>query len=422
MRLFGFDIRRAERQGEERASVESPSVPISSEAILRVFGIEADLSAEPVSVEMALKDPAIWCAVNFLAGTLATLPLGVYGRDRENNRTKLKGAVANMLAGRVNPGLSCFEWRKRGFEQVLTEGRWLTFIERNARGMPLALWPMSVRDTRIERRDGRVIYLHSDGTATRPYEASQVIDLAYMLHADGLRHRVPAIQCAEAVRAARGAAQYAARFYRRGGVPPFAVEGGFESAGGVERAGRDIMAAVQNAARRGDAVMPLPSGHKIHALGVDPEKAQNIEGQRFSVEQAARIYQLPPVFLHDLTRGTFANAEQQGSTLVRHTLLRWTEQLEAELALKLFRATGGVSRHIEHDFNRLQRGDYASRMAGHAAAINAAVRMPDEVRAEENLPAAPGGNRLYIQSGTVPVTSLPDTVEGADSEEGESNG
>jgi phage portal protein BeeE len=38
---------------------------------------------------------------------------------------------------------------------------------------------------------------------------------------------------------------------------------------------------------------------------------QLIELQRFSIEQVARIYSLPPVFLQDLTHGTFSNTEQQ---------------------------------------------------------------------------------------------------------------
>jgi phage portal protein BeeE len=44
----------------------------------------------------------------------------------------------------------------------------------------------------------------------------------------------------------------------------------------------------------------------------------------------SRIYQLPPTFLQDLSRATFSNSEQQDLHLVKHTLKRWVEQLEAE--------------------------------------------------------------------------------------------
>ena len=59
---------------------------------------------------------------------------------------------------------------------------------------------------------------------------------------------------------------------------------------------------------------------------------QLIELQKFCVEQIARIYSLPPVFLQDLSTGTFSNLEQQDIHYVKHTLRRWIEQTEQEMS------------------------------------------------------------------------------------------
>jgi phage portal protein BeeE len=51
----------------------------------------------------------------------------------------------------------------------------------------------------------------------------------------------------------------------------------------------------------------------------------------------------------------------------------------------------------------LLRGDFTSRMAGYATAINNAIMQPSEVRERENLPADTAGNVLLIQGATVPL-------------------
>ena len=80
--------------------------------------------------------------------------------------------------------------------------------------------------------------------------------------------------------------------------------------------------------------MALPSGHELKAGGFSSEDKQLIELQKFCVEQIARIYSLPPVFLQDLSTGTFSNVEQQDIHYVKHTLRRWIEQTEQEMPVR----------------------------------------------------------------------------------------
>jgi HK97 family phage portal protein len=131
---------------------------------------------------------------------------------------------------------------------------------------------------------------------------------------------------------------------------------------------------------------------------------QLLELQRFSIEQIARIYSLPPVFLQDLTHGTFSNTEQQDLHFVKHTVKRWVEQFEQEMNLKFFGR--GSDFYVEFNVDGLLRGDLKSRMEAYAVSIQNAIRTPDEIRAIENLPAK-GANDLLIQGATVPLGSQP---------------
>lgn len=147
--------------------------------------------------------------------------------------------------------------------------------------------------------------------------------------------------------------------------------------------------------------MALPMGHEMKTIGFNPNEMQLIELQRFSIEQVARIYSLPPVFLQDLTHGTFSNTEQQDLQFVKHTLKRWIEQVEQEMNLKLF--PRGSKQYVEFNVDGLLRGDFKTRMEAHATSIQNAIRTPNEVRTIENMAPHDGGESLMVQGATVPI-------------------
>ncbi len=126
------------------------------------------------------------------------------------------------------------------------------------------------------------------------------------------------------------------------------------------------------------------------------------EAMRFLVEEIARLYNLPPVFLQDLTHGTFSNTEQQDLHLTKHLVAQWAKAFEDELNLKLFGQKRNA-RFVEHNLDGLQRGDFKSRMDGMAQAVQSGLMTPNEGRALDNRPAQDGGDKLFIQGATVPL-------------------
>ena len=139
-------------------------------------------------------------------------------------------------------------------------------------------------------------------------------------------------------------------------------------------------------------------------VGFDPEKGQMTDARRFQVEEIARAYQIPPVFLQDLSRATFSNAEQQDLHLVKHLISQWATALEGEMNLKLFgRSNNG--RYVEHNLDGLLRGDFKTRLEGISRAVMSSVLTPNEGRALENRPADPdpAADMLYRQGATVPL-------------------
>lgn len=393
---------------ESRATVTQASSDFIQVLGLRDF-LGASASGITVTTEKALGVPAVWAAVNFIAGTVAGLPLHVF-RKSSDGRKRVTTGIAHVLQGAVNDELSSFAWRKHMMECVLTGGRSFTFIERNKLNKVTDLWPLEPSKVTVRMKDWRRTYEYRDGGKVRTYDAAEILDVPFMLKADGLNHAGPINSCRDAIALSIAATDYGSRFFQGGGVPPFAVTGNFQSGGAMQRAADDLAAAVSSAATEERLALVLPSGLEIKQIGGDPEKAQFVELKRFMIEEIARAYSIPPTFLQDLSHGTFSNTEQQDLHFVKHTIKRWVEQLEQEMNLKFFGRD--AKQYVEFNVDGLLRGDYKTRMEGHAQSIQNGIATPNEVRELENRPRLDGGDNLMIQGATVPLVSQEGTSTG----------
>ncbi|MEJ0015703.1 MAG: phage portal protein [Acetobacteraceae bacterium] len=393
-------------RAEARSSPEDPRIPLSSpEAFSALFGSWRSAAGVEVTPERALGVPAVWCAVNFIAGTIASLPLITYTRDAEGNRRRADGdPIYWLLHDEVNAELqTSFAWRKYSMVNTLLRGRSVSFIERNRIGRPTNLWPLNPLATTVERVGGRKQYRYRDGAAEHVYAASEVIDIPFMLCVDGISAEAPTSRLRNSLGLAIAIEDYAATFFRGGGVPPLAMQMPDKASPAAgTRAAANIDELIRDARSDGRLVLPLPTGHRLEQIGFNPEAGQLVEARRLQVEEIARMFMLPPIFLQELTRANFANSEQQDLHFVKHTLTQWLECWEQELNAKLF---GPRSRNfVEFNVDGLLRGDFATRMAGYATGIQNAIITPDEARDSENRPRMGGeAAKLHVQGATVPL-------------------
>lgn len=410
MRLFGYDISR----GETR-NAEDPRVPVSAASFLAFMGIDTGIGSY-VSIENALKVPAVQAAVTFLSGSLANLPLHGY-RAKGDNAERLGGSLQILLNEAPNPEWTSYGLRKYFWQQVFTTGRGLLWIERDG-PVIYNIWPLETGKATKARIGGKTVYNYDGG---RVYQAADVIDVSFMLKANQLEVYSPIGNCARAINLALSMEAYASGFFAGGGVPPLALVGPMPAgAEAVKRAQADIKRAITAAKAKNDAVFPIPAGYDLKPVGFDPEKGQMTEARRFQIEEIARAYNLPPVFLQDLTHGTFSNTEQQDLHLTKHVIAQWAKAFEEECNLKLFGQKKN-GRYVEHNMDALMRGDFKTRMEALAKGVQTALLTPDEARGLENRPPMPNGDRLYIQGATVPLGTQPVTNNGGANDPGNSD-
>lgn len=396
---------RRDASPAETRSLEDPQYKISEnpDALLRLFGVlDAQGSLPIVPIAAALQVPAVFAAVAFLSRTLAALPLHTF--EAGQNGAKVEDEQAQLLNVAPNAEWSSFGWRQYHWQQVFTGGRGVSWIER-VNGRTLGIWPMDPSKTMVGRRNGRKYYRFEN----IEYPAADVIDTPFMLRSDQLSVLAPLTTCNKAVSLAIAMSDFAGSFFMGGGVPPLALGGPMPS--GVEafrRAQNDIQKAIDLAKKSNSNFFPLPPGHELKPVGFDPAKGQMTEARLFQIQEIARAFQIPPVFLQDLSKGTFSNTEQQDLQLVKHLIGQWAKAFEDELNLKLY-GWRNRERRVKHNLDGLQRGDFKSRIAALAQSIQTAQMTPDEARAfEDRAPYPDGlGSKPYIQGATVPLGSAP---------------
>jgi len=380
---------------------EKRQVSVSNPNFFELLGFPE--LATGVTVQNALGVPAIWAAVQFLSGTIAGLPLQVF-RKTKDGRKRVNNNLASIVNENANDELTSFDWLKYNFEQVFTGGRGYTWIERNTSGAVINLWPLEPNKVTVKRTNGRTTYTFKMDTKEIIYQANEIIDITFMLQSDMINSRSPIFTNREVIRKAIEATKFGAKLFHNGGIPPYALIGAFSTKEALERASEDMAVTMATVADKERPFLPLPKDHEIKPLGLDPEKLQ-LEGlQRFLIEEIARIYSIPPVMLQDLTHGTFANTEQQDLHLVKHTIKRWVEQMEAQMNLKLFGRNSNL--FVEFNLDGLLRGDIKTRFDAYAKGIQNGFLTPDQARGFENFEAKGGkAEELFIQGATVPLNS-----------------
>lgn len=392
-----FDLFRSEK----RDSPESIKSSATAAEIFAFFGLDSR-SLPSVTADSAMRVPAYAAARNFLSSSMANLPLHAYRMDGKATK-RLGGSLQRILNEAPNAEWSSYAARKYFWSGVFGErGRGLFYIERGSTG-PTALYPMDPTKTTVKRVGLQRVYEWNDAGEKKVYQAADVIDVPFLLKADQLSTYSTLLNGERAIQLALAMNEYGSQFFAGGGVPPLALVGPMPAGPeAMKRAMGDISRAIDTARQSDKPIVNIPPGYELKPIGIDPDKGQMTDARRFQIEEIARVFNLPPVFLQDLTHGTFSNTEQQDLHLVKHLIAQWAKALEDELNLKLFGAENN-RRWCEHSLDGLMRGDFKSRIEAMASGVNSALITPDEARALDNRPPMDGGDKLYIQGATIPL-------------------
>lgn len=350
-----------------------------------------------VDEETSLRVIAVYACVNLLSSTIASLPLPVYKTLSRGKERAVNHPLYPVLHDNPNPEQTSFTWRQTSMAHALLWGNLYSEIEFNSRGVPVALWPLppwrvQPKRTALNKQLYWEVHLQNEGPKYIPdYAMYHVMALG----TNGITGLSPIRQAIEAVGLTMAAEEFGARLFghgaNMGGVvehPKVLSETGHKNL-------EDSLNKNYTGLGKSHRIMLLEEGMKWAKSGVAPEEAQFLETRKFQIGEIARLYNVPPHMIQELSHATFSNIEHQGIDFVVNTLRPWLVNLEQEKKRKLFK--GDPEHFAEYMVDGLLRGDAQSRFAAYSTARQWGWMSANDIRELENQNPLPGeeGN-IYL--------------------------
>jgi hypothetical protein len=133
-----------------------------------------------------------------------------------------------------------------------------------------------------------------------------------------------------------------------------------------------------------------------------------LDSQRFSVEQMARIFRVPPHMIGVTTAGamSYNSVEQQNINFVQHTLRSYIAKIEDAYSSLL-----PVGAFLRFNIDGLLRGDFQTRMQGYSIGAQAGFLSTNDIRRFEDLRPVAGGDvyRVPLANVDLAAASLVET-------------
>ena len=163
--------------------------------------------------------------------------------------------------------------RKFSFEQTLTGGRSVTLIVRNGQGVITDLVPLGPTDLSVYSKTSEQGYpTKGYRTKTAIYEATEIIELNFMLKHNMIDVRGPIMTNKNVIGLAIASSRCGSKAFQSGGIPLVALQGSFTSGVAAQRASEDVANATIELAREGRPVMALLVGHEFKPSGFHQRK------------------------------------------------------------------------------------------------------------------------------------------------------
>jgi len=374
------------------ASIESPQVSISSAEVGLLFGGETVSAGVQVTEERALGLPAVFRAVNVVAGTIASLPIHAFRDSTTGARTPVASShPAAKLLATPHPDMTQFELWETVLTHMILWGNAYLWLRRDALGRVVELWPIHPSRMRAGRTsDLKKVYKLDGGDVE--LDDTRILHLPAFGY-DGVCGVSPVRLAREGLGLAIAAEQYGAKLFGSGSL----ATGILQTDQRLTPDQADALQVRWRAKRSGlnsaHETIVLDAGAKWTQLSIPPGDAQFLESRSFQVSEIARMFGVPPHMLMDTEKVTSwgTGIEQQSIGFVVYTLRTWIIRIEQRLSRIL--SPQPVYAHITVE--GLLRGDSAQRAAFYKQMFDMGAYNTDEIRALEEMGPVPGGDVRY---------------------------
>lgn len=340
------------------------------------------------SVRHAAQLPAVQAAVGTISNRISILPLYVYdiSRTGEESRVEALDDEARILSTRWSDFTTAIDGIQHFIESCLLYGKAACHIERENydpekrinEGDVVAIHPIDPVGVTRQQVDSEIQYrITFFNGVQRVVDRKDIFFLPFKRPRDGITDVSPLYTSWPSIRSALASTYFAAWYFNNAATANLMFtkaesDANFNLTEELKAMWRvfDRMRA-QN--RREGMATP---GWDVKNVGGNPQEAQLDQNRTFGVQEVARVYDIPPTLLQDLSRGTYSNYSQQRNAL-SEVIERWAVRVCAEFSNILWPEGNRICRF---DTSLAIREPFNIRQAGYEIAIRAGTKTRNECR------------------------------------------
>lgn len=345
----------------------------------------------------SLQLSAVYACVSKISDTIASMGVGVERKGVNGASEPFNEHPASyMLSVQPNRNMGAYEFWQMIISDALLYGQGHALIMPDGEEM---YWiPATEVEHTIDKTTGERYYKYHG--APTPVPASQ------MLEVKAFRNESPTKLQLQNLKTAKSVQDFGATFFENGGMlggilttkEPLSIE---QMQQASERWRQEYMGS-GNAHK----VAILGGGFSYQPLSVPLEQLQFLESKKYSTEEIARFYSVPPAMVGMEGNTAYSNYEQQVLQFFQGTILPWVRRVELEVERKLLRDDKSLS--CRFDVDSLLRADSTSRAQYYHSLLSDGVLSINEVRTREGLAPVSGGDEHHIQLNQVPLSKMAD--------------
>lgn len=376
---------------EERSTLSNPS-----DWHLQYFTGGISSAGVPVNRETALGLSAVWACVRILSETVASLPLELWKKENDGSVfLAVDHPLYNLLNAEPSPRYTSFLFRETSMNHICLDGNSYALIKRRNNARPYELQILDPKQIQIFENEFGEIYYRSLEFNT-VFSSLEILHIPCMASANGIKGKSPIAAHRDNLGLGLGAIKYGSGLYKNGAhIPGYLSTDKNLKSETATKIGMQYKAAYGGLDNAGK-IPVLWEGMKFYPVSLNPVDADYIATRKFSTEEIARIFNVPPHMIQSLERSTNNNIEHQSLDFVKHSIMPYLKRWEQELGRKLLREDEKGTYFFRFNLDGLLRADAETRAKYLATMIQNGIMSRNEARAKENLNPIKGLDEILV--------------------------
>ena len=347
---------------------------------------------------------AVYAATNMISNSVALLPMKII-TEEGGRKKEIKHPLDKVLNLKPNSKYNHFNFFKLLIESAILKGNGYALIIRDEN---LNVVSLELLDpdfvTPMVTPNGEVKYL-VNGLS----EAVDAINMIHIyMHLDNTYRGISTIKYADMVlRGAHAAETHSENFFKSGAGLMGVLKSNAPMTNEQKRqAAESWRMSITNT--QGGGVAILPQGLDFQAIAISPEDSQLLETRKYNVVEIARFFNISPVKLFDYSNVSYSTLEQTSLAYLQDTILPYTQLMEDEFNLKLFKPSEVGRFKVDFDYTVMVQTDKKTEAEYYTKLLTNGVVTINDVRSKLGFEPSQeeGSDKHWMQISYATITNI----------------